>query len=68
MNIHVCLGFIKLSRAVCPSMMGTPVTVIKFLKPSHMGISVSGSPLSYLCAARVPHHSALTAALRLFNG
>lgn len=49
-------------------MMGTPVTVIKFLKPSLVVISVSGYPLSYLFVARVPHHRTLTAALLLLNG
>lgn len=47
------LAFIKLSRAICPSMMGTQVTVIKFLKPFLMVISVSGCPLSYSFVARV---------------
>lgn len=68
MNIHVYPGIIKLSRAICPSMMGSQVTVIKFLKPFLMVISVSGCPLSYSFVARVLHHSTVLSALLLLNG
>lgn len=49
-------------------MMGTSVTVIKFLKSFLMVISVFGCLLSYLFVARVLHHSTLTTALLLLNG
>lgn len=60
LDIHVYLGIITLSRAICLSVMGTQIAVLKFLKPFLMVISVSGCPLSHLFVVRVPHDSTLT--------
>lgn len=67
MNIHVYFGIIKLSRAICPSVMGTQITVMKFLKSFLMVIFVSGCLLSHLFVVRVPHYSTLTSTLLLLN-
>ena len=49
-------------------MLETQITVLNFLKPFSMVISVSDCLLSHLFVARVPHYSTLTSNLLLLNG
>lgn len=68
MNTHVYLRIIKLSGAVCFSMIGTQITVLKFLKLFSWSALVSDCLLSHFFVVRMPHYSTLTSNLLLLNG